>query len=137
MSELAFKLCNWSVLPGWGCLVIAPKWPHTKAVVLAGVGINAVAYIAHLVRGKVEDASFFTLKGVRNIFLRGDANTHMACWAHYLAFDVLVGLMEVEDAQRTALPHAAVLPCLGMTLMLGPSGALAYGILRTMFSLRR
>mmetsp|Transcript_27449 Transcript_27449/g.81820 ORF Transcript_27449/g.81820 Transcript_27449/m.81820 type:complete len:143 (-) Transcript_27449:87-515(-) len=131
MTELAFTFCNSAVMPGWACLALAPRWPHTRTAVFAGVGANAVAYVTHLLTAeRVEDASFLSLKGVRNIFMRGDANVHMVCWLHYLAFDVLVGLMEVEDAQREGVRHAAVVPCLGLTLLYGPAGALAYAVVR-------
>jgi hypothetical protein len=56
-------------------------------------------------------------------------------WVHYLVFDLFVGAWEVRDARRREIPHLAVVPCLVVTLMLGPVGLLAYLTLR--FALKR
>jgi hypothetical protein len=54
----------------------------------------------------------------------------LAGWVHYLAFDLFVGAWELRDAQQRGVPHAAVIPCLVVTFMLGPIGLLAYFGLR-------
>jgi hypothetical protein len=51
-------------------------------------------------------------------------------WVHYLVFDLFVGAWEVRDAHRRSISHLFVVPCLVMTLMLGPIGLLAYLLLR-------
>ena len=48
----------------------------------------------------------------------------LAGWIHYLAFDLFVGAWEVRDARRHGLSHWMVVPCLALTLMLGPFGLL-------------
>lgn len=55
----------------------------------------------------------------------------LAGWVHYLAFDLFVGSWQVRDARRLGIPHAAVLPCLVLTLFLGPVGWLLYLGVRT------
>jgi hypothetical protein len=47
-------------------------------------------------------------------------------WVHYLVFDLFVGAWEARDAQRHGVPHAVLVPCLALTLMLGPAGLLLY-----------
>ena len=49
-----------------------------------------------------------------------------AGWIHYLAFDLFVGAWEVYDSQKNGLPHRLVIPCLVLTLMLGPAGLALY-----------
>jgi hypothetical protein len=51
-------------------------------------------------------------------------------WSHYLAFDLLVGAWEVNQAQALQLPRAVVLVCLLLTFMFGPVGWLAFLSLR-------
>lgn len=48
----------------------------------------------------------------------------------------LIGAWEVRDAQRIGLHHLAVVPCLVLTLMLGPVGLLLYLVLRGVFKKR-
>lgn len=47
-------------------------------------------------------------------------------WVHYLAFDLFLGGWQVRRAQALALPVAAVIPCLLLTLVFGPVGLLAF-----------
>ena len=37
---------------------------------------------------------------------------------------------ELRDARARGVPHLALLPCLGLTFMLGPVGLLLYFVLR-------
>ena len=54
----------------------------------------------------------------------------LAGWLHYLAFDLFVGSWEVRDSRRVGVHHLLVIPCLFLTLMMGPVGLLAYLVLR-------
>ena len=54
----------------------------------------------------------------------------LAGWVHYLAFELFVGAWEVRDARRRNVPHLLVVPCLALTLMLGPAGLMSYLMLR-------
>jgi hypothetical protein len=76
---------------------------------------------------------FSSLSGVMTLF----TSPHFALvgWVHYLAFDLFIGAWEVRDARRRLISHWFVVPCLVLTLMLGPVGLLAYLGLR--FVLRR
>jgi len=53
----------------------------------------------------------------------------LAGWVHYLAFDLFIGSWEVEDAAANGIPHWLLLPCLFLTLMVGPVGLLRGGSL--------
>ena len=55
----------------------------------------------------------------------------LAGWVHYLAFDLLMGSWEVEDARQRGIPHLMVVPCLLLTFLFGPAGWLLYTILRS------
>ena len=45
--------------------------------------------------------------------------------------------MQVQDATASQVPHLLVIPCLLLTLMLGPAGLLSYFLLRTLIGLIR
>ena len=53
-----------------------------------------------------------------------------AGWIHYLAFDLFVGAWEVFDSQKNYIPHWYIVPCLFLTLMLGPVGLAPYFSIR-------
>ena len=57
----------------------------------------------------------------------------LVCWIHYLVFDLFVGAWIVRDAARRGVAHLAVVPCLLLTLMVGPAGLLLYLVLRLAF----
>jgi hypothetical protein len=75
-----------------------------------------------------EGGGFGSLEGVMLLFTSPHAV--LAGWIHYLAFDLFVGAWEVRDARRHGLSHWMVVPCLALTLMLGPFGLLTYLVLR-------
>jgi hypothetical protein len=72
--------------------------------------------------------AFGSLAGIRSAF--SIDGILLAGWIHYLAFDLFVGSWEVRDAQHVGLSHWLVLPCLFLTLMVGPVGLLVYFALR-------
>jgi hypothetical protein len=128
-----FDVVQWIALPGWLLLVFVPRWRWTQTISVAILpAILALVYIALFVRyfGQVEAGfgAFGSLAGVKAAF--SVDGIVLAGWIHYLAFDLFVGSWEVRDARRVGIPHLLVVPCLFLTLMLGPVGLLCYLILR-------
>jgi hypothetical protein len=130
--DLVFLVVNYSVMPAWLLLVLAPRWRWTQRVVhsalvplLLGTAYGLLLFTDP--HGSPE-GSFFTLDGVMAIFT--SRQTVIACWIHYLIFDLFVGAWEVRDATRRGIRHVWVVPCLALTLMFGPLGLLAYLVLR-------
>lgn len=133
-----FDMVNLVPLPGWLLLAIVPRWRWTPLVTACLLpAALAVVYLGLMLThvGTVEGgfSNFNSLAGVQRLF--GVEGLLLAGWIHYLAFDLFVGSWEVRDAQRQGIHHLLVIPCLILTLMLGPVGLLAYWILRT--ALRR
>jgi hypothetical protein len=135
--ETIFLICNNGVLPAWLLLALAPNWSWTQKIVhqlWIPVLLGSV-YLGVLVTSPATPSGggFSSLEGVMTSF----TSPHFALvgWVHYLAFDLFVGAWEVRDAKRRAIPHLFVVPCLVMTLMLGPIGLLAYLCLR--FAMKR
>ena len=127
-ADSLFALANNLVLPAWLLLVIAPGGERTPRLVhaawlpmlLGGASLG----LALLGPGAPEGADFSTLPGVMRLFESPVAV--LAGWIHYLVFDLFVGAWEVRDARRRGVSHLWVVPCLVVTLMLGPAGLLLY-----------
>jgi len=131
--ELVFLICNYGVIPAWLLLVVAPNWSWTDRLVqrvwipmLLALVYGWVFVFSN--PGASEGGSFTSLDGVMTLF--ADPYVALGGWVHYLVFDLFVGAWEVRDAQRHRIPHGFVIPCLLLTLMLGPLGLLAYLVLR-------
>ena len=132
-----FLPLNLISVAAWVLLMV---WPRRAWVTwIAGLIVPAffaLAYIAILITQFAgSDGSFMTLAGVAALF----ANPWLllAGWLHYLAFDLLIGCWEVRDAQARGVPHAALVPCLVLTLMFGPAGWLTYLVVRRAAGRRR
>jgi hypothetical protein len=130
--EVVFAVCTYGVLPAWLLLVIAPGWRGTQWVVHAVFlpALFGLVYGAALASASAapDGASFGSLGGVMLLFTVPEAA--LAGWVHYLVFDLFVGAWEVRDARRRGIPHPWVVPCVALTLMLGPLGLLLYLALR-------
>ena len=71
---------------------------------------------------------FNSLAGVMSLFT--DKLGVVAGWAHYLAFDLFVGLWITSDAVKRGINRWLLLPCQILTFMFGPMGFLVYYIIR-------
>jgi len=136
-----FLICNNAVLPFWALLILAPRWSGTDRIVHAAwaPAALAVVYLGSIAMSSApEGAGFGSLAGVMLFFTSPEAA--LAGWIHYLAFDLFVGAWEARDAQRNDVPHLVLVPCLVLTLALGPVGLGLYlgarGFLRRTGSLR-
>lgn len=135
-AEQIFTIANTVALVSWLVMAVAPRWRWTQKIILSG-GVPLLLSAAYLILialffGAAE-GSFSTLAGVMKLFSNEWAV--LAGWIHYLAFDMLVGIWEIKDAQSKNISHWFVVPCLFLTFMLGPIGFLLYCVLR--FFLRR
>ena len=135
--ENIFMICNNGVIPAWILLAFAPSWSWTQRIVhqiWIPILLGSV-YLGVMVTSPATPAGggFSSLGGVMTLF----TSPHFALvgWVHYLVFDLFIGAWEVRDARRQSISHWLVVPCLVLTLMLGPIGLLAYLGLR--FALRR
>ncbi|TXG80292.1 MAG: DUF4281 domain-containing protein [Rhodocyclaceae bacterium] len=117
---------------GWLALALAPLGrPHCVAFARILALLLCVAYLAQyfFTTETVEGGGFGSLAEISALFT--SSGNVMLGWTHYLAFDLFIGSWEVEDAGKEGLPHWLVLPCLFLTLMLGPIGLLLYFTIRT------
>ena len=117
---------------GWLALALAPL-QRTLCITFARILalLLAAVYLAQffLTTEHVDGGGFSTLAGVAALF--SNPGNLMMGWTHYLAFDLFIGSWEVEDAATSGIPHWLLLPCLFLTLMVGPIGLLVYFAIRT------
>jgi hypothetical protein len=132
--DLVFSAINYSVMPAWALLILAPKWNVTEKLVhsmfyplLLGVVYSGGFIMAYAGHG-AEGGGFTSIEGVRTLF-SADVGLVIG-WAHYLVFDLFIGAWEARDARRRGFNHWLLIPCLFFTFMAGPIGLLLYLILR-------
>jgi len=132
-AESAFSLLNTIALAGWILLAVLPgrRWVTDIVTSVAIPALLAMVYVALIVStfGRAE-GSFSSLAGVSSLFR--EPWVLLAGWAHYLAFDMLIGNWEVRDSRARGIPHLLVVPCLVLTFLFGPAGWLLYTGVRTL-----
>jgi len=136
--DVLFSLASSMALLGWLGLAVSPFAPSSARAVSGFVvpGLLATLYsvlIASAWSGST--GGFGSLTEVAQLF--SNRWLLLAGWIHYLAFDLLVGAWEVNDARRHGVPHALVLPCLGLTFLFGPAGWLLYQGIRRAYRASR
>ncbi len=130
-SDTLFSIANAWVLPGWLLIAFLPGWKYTSRLVYyVAIVPLAIAYSWLFLSGigNMESDSFSTLDNVVALFSEPDAV--LIGWIHYLAFDLLVGLMIANDARRLKINQWIVLLPLFFTFMSGPFGLLIYTVIR-------
>jgi hypothetical protein len=135
-DEQLFLFANFSVLPAWLLLAVAPRWVWTQRLVhslLAPVLLGSAYTVGLLAAGSFGaggegEAGMGSLAGISAAF--ANPRTLLVGWLHYLCFDLFVGAWEARDARRRGVPHWLLVPCLFLTLMAGPLGLLLYLAIR-------
>ena len=122
-----FGAANTIAMLGWLALVVLPRRVRARRAIAAGAIplLLAVAYSALIAAGwSRADGGFDSIAGVRSLFASDMAL--VAGWLHYLAFDLLVGTVIDERAERASIGRLALLPALSLTFLFGPLGWLLY-----------
>lgn len=125
-ADTLFSIANTTALLAWLVLMAFQKrrWA-ADVVAIAAVVLFASIYVVLIAAQWLHsEGSFGSLDGVAALF--SNRWLLLAGWVHYLAFDLLVGRWEVQDAARLGLSPWLVAPVLVLTFMFGPAGWLAY-----------
>ena len=125
-----YNLLNLLPLPWWTTMILAPRWRGTRALttnrgLFAGLGLF---YGAALLKAMAEVGvpNYGSLEEGPRRLLRSNTAL-LAAWAHYLAFDLFVGVW----IYRTGLTEGrSTRLSLLLTLMAGPLGLLAFLVQR-------
>lgn len=132
-----FSMVNALAMAAWILLILLPRrrWVSGVLAPIAMPAVFAAIYAAILVtQWKGSAGGFSSLSAVATLF--SQPWLLLAGWVHYLAFDLVIGSWEVNDARERGIPHGVVIPCLALTFMFGPAGWLAYRGLRAAHAAR-
>jgi hypothetical protein len=128
--ETLFSAANTTALAAWIVLLLFQRrrWA-ASGIVIAAVLLFATAYVSIIaMRWAGSTGDFSSLSGVAALF--ADRWLLLAGWLHYLAFDLLVGRWQTQDAASRGISAWLVAPCLAVTFMFGPAGWFLYMVLR-------
>jgi hypothetical protein len=115
----------------WLLLIVAPRWEWTERIGFAAAIVLLVAgawFTFGYLRSSNGEGHLWSLEGFKNLFRSNDML--LTGWLNYLSFGLLVGTWQTHDAQQQKIPHIFVVPCLILTLLAGPTGLLAYLVVR-------
>lgn len=131
MHESLFSTAGSLALAGWIALAVVPLRYRIARPVAIGVALMLAAlYVALILSYWSSGAGDFrSLAGVARLFEH--PGLLLAGWVHYLAFDLLVGTWEREEAHRIGLAQWVLVPCLVLTFLFGPLGWAAFLACRT------
>lgn len=127
-ANTLFQVINGAAMIGWLLMIIIPTAKVTRTLVHSGVvflflaGIYAALIFSYFSFSAMQD--FSTLEGVMDLFK--DPMGVVAGWAHYLAFDLFVGMWITADAAKNGINRWSLLPCQVLAFMFGPLGFLSY-----------
>ena len=133
---MVFSAVNALALVAWVALIALPRWPALlSALTYLGVGSLCLIYtlcligvLAGLIPAGEGGADFTTIEGVRSIF-SSDVGVTIG-WAHYLAFDLFVGIWIARDADAKFFSRWVQAPILLATFLAGPIGLLVWLLVR-------
>lgn len=129
--EVLFGFAGNVALAGWLVLALAPyRADAPPRQVAAAIALALGTLYAALIGSfwAAGSGGFGSLVDVARLFEH--RGLLLAGWVHYLAFDLLVGLWERQEARRIGLSRWLLVPCLLLTLLFGPLGWLLFMALR-------
>jgi ABA4-like protein len=121
----AFSVASTLAAAGWLWLLLSPQRSFWRPVAVL-VPLLLAMFYAGLIGAfwTSAEGDFGSLSGVARLFEH--PGLLLAGWVHYLAFDLLVGIWEREEAHRIGLSRWILAPCLLLTFWFGPIGWLAF-----------
>lgn len=120
-----FGLANMLALPGWAILILAPRrwaWVNAIPALMIPLALSALYTGLVLAYFSATGGGYGTLADVRQLFASDPVL--VAGWAHYLAFDMMIGAVLAVRMDRINMPRLLQAPILIATFMFGPVGVL-------------
>ena len=127
--EAVFRIANFGAVIGWIVLLASALfgWDRGRDRVAGAIVplLLAGAYVVVIAAywGRVQ-GDFSSLAGVESMFRQPAAV--LAGWMHYLAFDMLVGVMLARRMMEEGMPRILRMLVLPLTFFLGPAGFLLF-----------
>ena len=130
-----FNTTNMIVMPFWFLMIVLPKWRVTRRIIespwiAAPVAAIYSALVLPQAPALLGQLSNPTLSGIADGL--GTEEGASIGWAHFLAFDLLVGRWAYLDSREKGISALLMAPVLFFILMLGPFGFLAYLLVRAL-----
>ncbi len=130
--EAVFRIANFGAVVAWIVLVLAAAFGWRRALQrFCGSLVPlllASAYVVLLVTHWGGPGDVSSLAGVGLLFRQPAAL--LAGWLHYLAFDLLVGVMIAQRFLDDRLPRILLLPVLPLAFFFAPAGWLLFEAIR-------
>jgi hypothetical protein len=130
----AVALGNQMALAGWAVLILLPRfdvlvWLPKYLIPLALCLLYPVFFLPEFA---ASGGGYGSLDAIRTLF----ANDRIlaAGWLHYLAFDLFIGALIAQDADKHGMPRTLQAGILVTTFMFGPVGLALYLIGRGLFT---
>lgn len=125
-AEALFGLASAAVMPAWAILICAPRgrWAWLDIIPRLVVPALLSALYAGLILTYFSSSGggFGSIAAVRQLF--ANDYTLVAGWVHYLAFDLMIGVMMAAKMDRMGLSRLSQAPLLGLIFLFGPLGVL-------------
>ena len=125
-AEALFGLASAAVMPAWAILICAPRgrWAWLDIIPCLVVPALLSALYAGLILTYFSGSGggFGSIAAVRQLF--ANDYTLVAGWVHYLAFDLMIGVMMAAKMDRMGLSRLSQAPLLGLIFLFGPLGVL-------------
>ena len=131
-----FSALNVAAVCGWLVLIFIPRHLRFLTIVPRYVvpGVIALVYTALMGAYLVQSGGWYgSIAQVRQLFASDPVLT--AGWGHYLAFDLLVGVMLADRMDRAGVRRVIQAPIFITIFMFGPAGWLL-GMVTEWFALK-
>jgi hypothetical protein len=133
--DAIFNAGNLAAGTGWAALFVALFARPARGALFVCAGLILPIAFALVYLGLFVSAAmgprmvpdFSSLGGIKALFSHDTTMT--VGWYHYLAFDLTIGTWIVRDGLARGATRWLLFPILALTMMLGPIGLLAYGLL--------
>ena len=135
-----FSLSSLTVMPFWALMILLPRWRVTQRIMQSPLVaiLPAVLYAALVLPNLGAIYATVSSPTLMNIAaLLGSPQGAIIGWAHFLAFDLLIGRWAYLDSRARKINGLLMAPILYLTLMLGPIGFLLYLGVRAIAILRQ
>jgi hypothetical protein len=127
--DVLFSLANLCVIPFWALMIFLPAWRVTRQLIASPLiavtpALIYLALAAPQLAALLPALSSPTPAGIAELLSTPAAAT--IAWAHFLAFDLLIGRWAYLDARERGVHPLVMAPILALVFMFGPIGYLAY-----------
>lgn len=123
--DTLFSLASSTAMLGWAILILAPRRIAALGVAVRyaiPLALSALYTVLILGHFAAADGGYGSIPQVRALFASDPLL--LAGWTHYLAFDLLIGVLVADRMDRVGLHRLIQAPILLLVFLFGPVGFL-------------